>query len=165
MNDLPTPNPQHTENEQRDVNENVKVRGIQSFFVPLASNNNSSEQIKEKVTLGDKAVKGEIKIALKAIEANWSYGSLNNICEVLCDIAPDSLILKKMQMKDRKLSYLISHGLGPHFRELLAKDVRSAPCYVLGLDSATSKQLGLSKCLDFKLRFFSERFNLVSSVV
>ena len=61
------------------------------------SKNNSSDQIAEKITLGNKAVRGEIKLALKAIESNWSYQSMGNICKVLCDIAPDSLILQKMK--------------------------------------------------------------------
>jgi hypothetical protein len=98
----------------------------------------------------------------KAVEADWSYSSLDNISEFLVDIAPDSQILQKVQMKSSKLSYVVSHGLGPYFHEILVKDLEKAPSFTLGLHSATTKQLGLSKSLDFKVRFFSERFGMVS---
>ena len=48
-----------------------------------------------RMSLENQAVKAGIKIALKAIEADWSFKSLDNICEVLVDIAPDSKILQK----------------------------------------------------------------------
>ena len=59
-------------------------------------------------------------------------------------------------------SYVVSHGLGPYYHEILVKDMKLAPSFTLGLDSATTKQLGLSKSLDFKVRYFSERFGMVS---
>ena len=149
--------------EERSAGPNKSVRrGIQDYF------KRSEEPVAEvacpalKMNLDNKAVKAEIKIALKAVEADWSYSSLDNISEFLVEIAPDSQILRKVQMKSSKLSYVISHGLGPYFHEILVKDLEQAPSFTLGLDSATTKQLGLSKSLDFKVRFFSERFGMVS---
>ena len=114
-----------------------------------------------KMNLENKAVRAEIKLALKAVESDWSYNSLDNISEFLVDVAPDSNILKKIKMKSSKLSYVISHGLGPHFHEILVKDLKKAPSFTLGLDSATTKQLGLTKSLDFKVRYFSDRHGMV----
>ena len=135
-------------------------KGIRNFFKPTekAATLPPSEI---KMNLDNKAMKAEIKLALKAVESDWSYSSLDDICDILVDIAPDSAILKKMKMKSSKLSYVISHGLGPHFHDILVKDLKNAPSFTLGLDSATTKQLGLSKSLDFKVRYFSERFGMV----
>ena len=130
---------------------------ISNFFKPVQKNMDIPAEV--RMNLENKAVRAEIKIALKAVDADWSYNSLDDICDVLIDIAPDSNILKKM--KSSKLSYVISHGLGPHFKEILLDDLGRAPCFTLGLDSATTKQLGLSKSLDFKVRFFSERSGMV----
>jgi hypothetical protein len=116
------------------------------------------------LNLENQAVRGEIKVALKAVESDWSYSSCDDICELFVDIAPDSQILKKMKMKSSKLSYVISHGLGPYFHDLLVKDLKQAPSFTLGLDSATTKQLGLTKSLDFKVRYYSDRFGKVRFV-
>ena len=56
------------------------------------------------MNLDNKAVSAEIKIGLKAVESDWSYNSLDNMCEFLVDIAPDSKILKKLHFKRNKLS-------------------------------------------------------------
>ena len=138
-------------------------RGIQDYFSktkepPVAV----VSCLAPKLNLENMAVRAEIRIALKAVEADWSYNSLDDISEFLMDIAPDSKILQKIHMKSSKLSYVVSHGLGPYFHNILVKDMKLAPSFTLGLDSATTKQLGLSKSLDFKVRYFSERFGMVS---
>ena len=136
-------------------------KGIMDFFKSVEKTSGIPPP-EPRMSLENQAVKAGIKIALKAIKADWSYKSLDNICEVLVDIAPDSRILQKLKMKSRKLSYVVSHGLGPFFHNLLVKDLQKAHSFTLGLDSATTKQLGLSKSLDFKVRYFSERYGMVS---
>jgi hypothetical protein len=136
------------------------MKGIRNFFKPTekAVTIPPSEI---KMNMENKAIRAEIKLALKAVESDWSYNSLDDFCELLVDMAPDSTILNKMRMKSSKLSYVISHGLGPHFHEIMVKDLKNAPSFTLGLDSATTKQLWLTKTLDFKVRYFSERFGMV----
>ena len=136
-------------------------KGIMDFFKSVEKTTGISPP-EPRMSLENQAVKAGIKIALKAIEADWSYKSLDNICEVLVDIAPDSKILQKIKMKSKKLSYVVSHGLGPFFHNLLVEDLQKAHSFTLGLDSATTKQHGLSKSLDFKVRYFSERYGMVS---
>ena len=135
-------------------------KGIKKNFKPVEKAD-TIPPTEIKMNLDNKAVRAEIMLAMKAVESDWSYSSLDDLCELLVDIAPDSAILKKMKMKSSKLSYVVSHGLGPHFHEILVKDLKTAPSFTLGLDSATTKQLGLSKSLDFKVRYFSERFGMV----
>ena len=135
-------------------------RGIKDFFKPVHRPVTVPTTV--KMNLDNKAVQAEIKLALKAVECDWSYNSMDDICEFLSDLAPDSSILKKMKMKSCKLSYMISHGLGPYFHDILVQDLRNAPSFTLGLDSATTKQNGLTKSLDFKVRYFSERHGMVS---
>ena len=129
-------------------------RGIKDFFKPV-HRPVTVPTTDMKMNLDNKAVQAEIKLALK-------YNSMDEICEFRVDLAPDSSILKKMKMKRSKLSYMISHGLGPYFHDILVQDLRNAPSFTLGLDSATTKQNGLTKSLDFKVRYFSERHGMVS---
>ena len=157
-------------NEEGNVQEEIPAgetsrsgrRGIQDYFSKTKESVAVIACPALKMNLESMAVRAEIKIALKAVEADWSYNSLDNISEFLVDIAPDSKILQNIKMKSSKLSYVVSHGLGPYYHDILVKDMKLAPSFTLGLDSATTKQLGLSKSLDFKVRYFSERFGMVS---
>ena len=138
--------------------------GIKSFFKPMMRGPAVVPNPEKKMSLETKSNRAVIKIALKAVQSNWSYNSLDTFPEFLADIAPDSQILQKIKLKSSKLSYVISHGLGPHFHDILMDDLKNAPCYTLGLDAATTKQLGLTKSLDFKLRFFSGRLGMVGLI-
>ena len=76
---------------------------------------------------------------MKGVESKWSFSSFDNIVECLQNCDPDSIIFKKLQLKRKKVSYVISHGLGPCFREDLIRDLKKAPGFVLGGDSYTFK--------------------------
>jgi hypothetical protein len=135
-------------------------RGITSYFTRVIGPTAATEP-PAKMTLTDKVVRAEAKIALKAVDANWAYNTMDDFAEVMSDAFPDSPILQKYQMKSRKLSYVVSNGLGPYFHEVTVEDLKNAPSFCLGLDSATTKQQGLTNTLDFKVRFFSKRLKQV----
>ncbi|CAF5046880.1 unnamed protein product, partial [Rotaria sp. Silwood1] len=84
----------------------------------------------------------------------FSYASSKNIPELFTSMFPDSKIAADYAMKDRKLSYMISHGTGHYFVRELVKDVNKAPSYSLLFDETTI--VGVRKQLDLHIRYWSE---------
>ena len=77
----------------------------------------------------------------------------------VCD--PDSDIIKQIRLGSTKASYVVSHGLGPHFHDEIIKDIIASLGYVLGIDASTFKMGGLSKHVDLVIRFWSEKYGQV----
>ena len=67
-----------------------------------------------------------------------------------------------MQLGADKASYIVSHGLGPHFHNKLIRDIKNAETFVLGTDGSTFKVGGLSKHVDVVIRYWSEEFERVA---
>ncbi|CAF1386781.1 unnamed protein product, partial [Rotaria sp. Silwood1] len=84
----------------------------------------------------------------------FSYAASKNIPELFASMFPDSKIAADYAMKDRKLSYVISHGTGHFLLRELVKDVNKAPSYSLFFDETTI--VGVRKQLDLHIRYWSE---------
>ena len=67
----------------------------------------------------------------------------------------DSSIAKDFSMKPRKLSYILSHGTGLYFRQLMLKDLIDAPAYSLLFDETII--IGTRKQVDLHFRYWSDR--------
>ena len=124
-------------------------------------NNNNSTKF---TSLTDKVAKAEILIFLHNISKNASFQGLDSLQPVLKLGFSDSQIADKMIINRKKASYVLTEALGPHLLNETLKDIRAADAYVIGLDSATTKHLGLSKGVDVKIRYYSERYHQVVDV-
>ena len=79
-------------------------------------------------SLGDRVMKAEITWSLKVVMSGYSYKSCNDIVDILKLMDSDSDVFKKMSLKEDKVSYIISHGLFPHFLKKTDVDaVRQSP--------------------------------------
>ena len=56
-------------------------------------------------------------------------------------------------MVPTKLSYLISFGIAPYFRELLLADIKKASCFVVSFDESYNHELQKEQ-MDFTVRYF-----------
>ena len=65
----------------------------------------------------DQINKADIVLALKAVESQWSFACFDNLAEVLQVADPKSTVFSKLHMKRSKASMIVSHGLGPFFRD------------------------------------------------
>ena len=141
-------------------------RNIMRYFTPRApsnnvvteSNNNNNVNI---TTLGDKVARAEILFILHGVNSNHSFSSLDHQEPIVKAAFPDSKIASLMVIGRQKGSYVVTEALGPYFLEKTLEDIRRADAYVIGLDSATTRHLGLSKGLDLKIRYFSEKYQTV----
>ena len=53
----------------------------------------------------------------------------------------DGIIAQHMSCGPTKLSYLISFGIAPYFMNLLLKELKDAPCFVIAFDEAFNEEL------------------------
>ena len=65
-----------------------------------------------------------------------------------------------MQISERKVSYVLSHGLGPHFRDEFINELKtSSNWFTITFDETTTSQI--KKQLDLYIRFWSEKVQKV----
>ncbi|CAF3132982.1 unnamed protein product [Rotaria sp. Silwood2] len=113
--------------------------------------NNSTDRA---LTHEEKITRAECYWAMATAQLGFSYDSSQNIPELFASMFPDSKVAADYAMKDRKLSYVVSHGTGYFFIRELIKDVLKAPAYSLLFDETTI--VGVRKQLDLHIRYWSE---------
>jgi hypothetical protein len=92
--------------------------------------------------------------------SNWSYRSTDDMADILRLMFPDDPVCKDMTLGKDKLSYVISHGLGPYFHDVLLSDIKNSNSFMtLALDETTTAQT--KKQLDMHIRYWSESANQV----
>lgn len=85
--------------------------------------------------------------------SHFSYNSAHDIADVFRVMFPDSTIAQHMSCGPTKLSYIISFGIAPYFRELLLTDLKQAPCFVISFDESFNQELQQEQ-MDFYVRYF-----------
>ena len=116
----------------------------------------SAEQLKSnavsKFTLTKEQHKAEILWALKSVMSHFSYNSAHDIADIFRAMFPDSSIAQHMSCGPTKLSYLISFGIGPYFKEILLRELKEAPCFVVSFDESFNQELQKEQ-MDFIVRY------------
>ena len=107
-----------------------------------------------KLTLTREQHKAEIFWALKSVMSHFSYNSAHDITDVFKAMFPDSIIAQHMSCGPTKLSYLISFGIAPYFMDLLLKELKDAPCFVISFDESFNEELEKEQ-MDF-IRYFKD---------
>ena len=108
-----------------------------------------------KLTLTRKQHKAEIFWALKSVMSHFSYNSTHDITDVFKATFPDSIIAQHMSCGPTKLSYLISFGIAPYFMDLLLKELKDAPCFVISFDEFFNEELEKEQ-MDFIVKYFKD---------
>ena len=106
-----------------------------------------------KLTLTREQHKAEIFWALKSVMSHFTYNSTHDITDVFKAMSPDSIIAQHMSCGPTKLSYLISFGIAPYFMDLLLKELKDAPCFVISFDESFNEELEKEQ-MDFIVRYF-----------
>lgn len=113
----------------------------------------SSSDVSRKWNQADRITKAEILWTLKSVKSNFSFSSCDNISELFSEMFETCEVAKGLQLCRSKLSYSISHGLGPFFQSELCRDIRNSGApYGICFDETTSVQV--VKQLDIYVRFY-----------
>ena len=106
-----------------------------------------------KLALRKEQCKSEILWAVKSVILHFSYSSICDIVDVFKAMFPDSKIAQGMSCGPTKLSYLITFGIAPYFKQLLVEDLKKAPCFVVLFDKSLNTELHQEQ-MDFTVRYF-----------
>lgn len=121
-----------------------------STSIPILERSNNKDKT---LSLEDQITKAEILWSLNVAAKGFSYSSCDELNELFSSMFPDSAIATKFTIQADKMSYVISHGLGPYFKKLMIEDVKKADKFVLIFDEQTNNQN--KKQLDMFLRYWS----------
>ena len=94
----------------------------------------------------------EIYWAMKVHWSHLSFRSCLNLNELFWKMFPDSQVAKSFQLSKTKCAYYIVFGLTPYFKELLVKDIKLSPFYLLeGLNNKLQEEE-----TDISIRFWDD---------
>ncbi|CAF0854255.1 unnamed protein product [Adineta steineri] len=150
---------QHMHKEKHKKNLNA-VKNNSKFIFPVSTattNSTSANTIQlanqnKSLAFDDQITKAEILWALKSVQHGFSYKSSDNTGKLFQTMFPDSKIAEKFSIQHAKMSYVISHGLGPYFRNQLVEDLKNCQRFVLCFDEQTNNQN--KKQLDLLVRYW-----------
>ncbi|CAF1297097.1 unnamed protein product [Rotaria sp. Silwood1] len=114
---------------------------------------------KRVLTHEEKVTQAECIWAMATAQLGFSFNSSQFLPEIFRSMFPDSQIAADYSLRQRKLSYVISHGTGYYFTNELIKDVRKAYGFSLLFDETTIA--GVRKQLDIFFRYWSEAKNCI----
>ena len=119
----------------------------------LAFSRKTEQESSELTTLAFRKEqhKAEILWALKSVVSYFSYSSACYITDVCKAMFPDSNIAQGMSCGPTKLSYLITFGIAPYFKQF--EDLKKVPCFVVLFDESLSTELHQEQ-MNFTVRYF-----------
>ena len=107
------------------------------------------------------AIKAEIIATLHFAAQNLPFNSSQNLSACYQQQFPDSSIAGSVTIGPTKMSYMVSYGLGPYFRQMIIKDIMEGNSYfTLHFDEIVSAQT--KKHMDLLVRYWSEREHVVN---
>ncbi len=115
------------------------------------------------INLDDKVKKAEILLTLKLVDANYSFNSYSDICDIWKTAFSDSEIAQRMELGSTKVAYLIVHGLSPFFRAFFINDCKNGTgFFTVYFDETTTRQV--KKQMDIHISYWSSHFKKVVNV-
>lgn len=108
------------------------------------------------ISHADKVTKAEVIFCTSVAVHNLPYAYGNTASSIFPIMFEDSNIAKDFKCKSTKVSYLISDGLGPFFKEKLVNEVYKTQCYyTVQIDETPVAEKRVEQ-LDILLRYFSD---------
>ena len=156
-----TADPDRENNAGAEAASEVRPRPTENQGSSMNLNQAESGKKKDGLTFTDQINKAEAVMALKGVESQWPYESFNNLGECLQIADPKSRVFAKLSMKADKASRIVSHGLGPFFKEKLVVALAKSVGFSLATDAASFKHQGVKKHVDIDVVFWDENQNEV----
>ena len=139
--------------EKKDVAEASTSEESGPSTLVMSSSAEQKSSFVTKFALTKEHHKAEIIWALKSVMSHFSYNSAHDITDIFKAMFPDSSIAQHMSCGPTKLSYLISFGIAPYFRDLLLADLKQTSCFVVSFDESFNHELQKEQ-MDFTVRYF-----------
>jgi len=112
----------------------------------------------KSLSFDDRVSKAEILWTLKSVQHGFRYKNFDDVGKLFREMFPDSKIAEKFLIQHSKIPDVISHGLGPYFRDQLVQDIKNCQRNFLCFDEQTNNQN--KKQLDLLFRYWSSQKGL-----
>ena len=107
-------------------------------------------------TTNDATLEAQILWLAKVASCNYSLHSTDHIGDLFTKMFPDSKIAENFKLSHTSASYIIGHGLLPHFTKVLINDLSESQLpFSVHFDETTSDQV--KKQMDLTLRYWSPK--------
>ena len=122
--------------------------------------NKTGDTQKEVWSIKQMVVRAEIIATLHFAAHSLPFSSSQSLAACYQQQFPDSLIARHVTFGAIKMSYMVSYGLGPYFRQMIIKDIIEGHSYfTLHFDGTVSAQT--KKHMDLLVHYWSEREHIV----
>ena len=108
----------------------------------------------------DDVLFAEIRFALKTVESNYSQRSCENINELFKVMFPGNIVAEHFKLGRTKCGYLITHGLGNYFLDILYAEIQQSLFYSVSFDESLNKNLQKGQ-MDQLVRIWSNEKKMV----
>ncbi|CAF3868853.1 unnamed protein product [Rotaria sp. Silwood1] len=133
---------------EKKINLNALKNNSQlTFSIPATTTSSTSStnilqlaDPNKPLLFDDQVSQAEILWTLESVQNRFSYKNSVDVSELFRTIFPNSKIAQKFSIHHSKMSYVISHGLGPYFCDQLIKDIKNCERFVLCFDKQTNNQ-------------------------
>ena len=130
--------------------------GIKNLTIPPPPKPTVRTSVEKWIGVSEQVAKAEALWAMKCAVSNYSFSSSNKMSELFQNMFPDSLVAKQFSVSHQKVSYLLSHGLGPYFQRATVNDIlHSSAYFTIHFDETVSGQC--KKQMDVLNRYWSEK--------
>jgi len=109
----------------------------------------------------DQVTTAEIMWVMKVAFSGYSFRSCEEVSELFKEMFPGA-ISKDFSLGRTKVAYILSDGLGPYFREDLAKNINENKVYYTIQFDETGNSQGRKQC-DILVRFWNAKVGAVST--
>lgn len=138
----------------RDNSGNIK-------FQQQQLNANSWQNAIVKNQTKDSVTTAETLFALMVAEEDIPYSIGDTACDIFPSMFPDSKIAKEFSCSRKKISYIISDGIGPFLKEKIITDIlKSGAFYTIQIDETPIHEKRVQQ-LDVLIRYYSEKYKQV----
>ena len=97
---------------------------------------------------------------MKVMSSHYSYVNCMETDRLFQLMFPDSAIAKSFSCGEKKIAYIICHGLAPYFSQQLKDQVRLLDSFVI-LFNKSFNRFTQNKQMDIHIRFFDDGRNAV----
>ena len=107
-----------------------------------STSQDTAKEWQEVWSLPQLATKAEIIAALQFASQNIPYSCADALQECYKQQFPDSVIAKHVALGPKKMSYMVTYGLGPYFQQKIVRDIIEGHSYfTLHFDETVSAQV------------------------
>lgn len=121
----------------------------------------TSRGVFDNFIIKDKITRAEILWCLQTVNNHESLRAAASSCSLFKIMFPDCEIAQSMNLQKTKISYVITHGLGPFFGNILKKTIQKCDHFV-GFDESINK-IAQRQQMDVNVRFWDVDLNRVST--